>query len=98
MIKYQRMNEMWATTDRASSLARSHQKGPFRVGRGVSGVMDGYRWMQKGGGNNNSGEETRLRESDIDQVNENWTKWMKAWGVGSEVEKAMLVFPSARVV
>ncbi|CAM6021906.1 unnamed protein product [Sphagnum balticum] len=61
--------------------------------------MDGYRWMQKGGGNNNSGEETRLRESDIDQVNENWTKWMKAaGGGGSAVEKAMLVFPSARGV
>jgi hypothetical protein len=59
--------------------------------------MDGDRWMQKGGGNNDSGEETRLRESDIDQVNENWTKWMKAWG-GSAVEKAMLVFPCARVV
>jgi hypothetical protein len=81
------MNEMWATTKR-----------PFPSGaRGVSGVMDGYRWMQKGGGNNNSGEETRLRESDIDLVNENWTKWMKAWR-GSGVEKAMLVFPSARVV
>jgi hypothetical protein len=38
--------------------------------------------MQKGGGNNNSREETRLCESDIDQVNENWTKWMKAWGGG----------------
>jgi hypothetical protein len=59
--------------------------------------MDGYRWMEKGGGTNKSGEETRLRQSDIDQVNENWTKWMKAWG-GSAVEKAMLVFPRARVV
>ncbi len=53
--------------------------------------------MEKGGGTNKSGEETRLRQSDIDQVNENWTKWMKAWG-GSAVEKAMLVFPRARVV
>jgi hypothetical protein len=36
--------------------------------------------MQKGGGTPNSGEETPLCESDIDQVNENWTKWMKSWG------------------